>query len=70
MKQDSFLVVKCTPLNDQYETDAHREPLCITADEGEGYEVYHMNADGKYKKSGLYEVFQWLLSIDFSVSRL
>ena len=30
--------------------------------------VYHMNADGKYKKSGLYdddkyEVFQWLLSI-------
>lgn len=41
--------------------------------------VYHMNADGKYKKSGLYdddkyEVFQWLLSIagglDFSVSCL
>ena len=30
--------------------------------------IYHMNADGKYKKSGLYdddkyEVFQWLLSI-------
>ena len=30
--------------------------------------VYHMNADGKYKKSGLYdddkyEVFQWLLWI-------
>ena len=30
--------------------------------------VYHMNADGKYKKSGLYdddkyEVFQWLLFI-------
>lgn len=33
-----------------------------------GTVVYHMNADGKYKKSGLYdddkyEVFQWLLSI-------
>lgn len=35
--------------------------------------VYHMNADGKYKKSGLYdddkyEVFQWLLSIAGMVS--
>lgn len=46
MKQDSFLVVKCTPLNDH----AHREPLCITADlvsyEGEGYEVYQIKEDG------------------------
>lgn len=50
MKQDSFLVVKCTPLNDQYETDAHREPLCVTTDidsyEGEGYEVYQIKKDG------------------------
>lgn len=50
MKQNSFLVVKCTPLNDQYETDAHREPLCITADtasyEGEGYEIYQIKENG------------------------
>lgn len=45
MKQDSFLVVKCTPLNDQYETDAHREPLCITADLV-SYEVYQIKEDG------------------------
>lgn len=50
MEQYYCLVVKCTPLNDQYETDAHREPLCITADitsyEGEGYEVYQIKKDG------------------------
>lgn len=51
MKQNYYLVVKCIPLNDQYETEAAREPLCITADlvsyEGEGYEVYQINEDGK-----------------------
>lgn len=50
MEQNYYLVVKCTPLNDQYETDAHREPLCITADlvsyEGEGYEIYQIKKDG------------------------
>lgn len=50
MEQYYYLVVKCTPLTDQYETDAHREPLCITADlvsyEGEGYEVYQIKEDG------------------------
>lgn len=45
MKQDSFLVVKCIPLNDQYETDAHREPLRITADI-DSYEVYQIKEDG------------------------
>ena len=51
MKQNYYLVVKCIPLNDQYETEAAREPLCITTDlvsyEGEGYEVYQINEDGK-----------------------
>ena len=50
MEQNYYLVVKCTPLDDQYETDAAREPLCITADitsyEGEGYEIYQINEDG------------------------
>ena len=50
MEQDYYLVVKCTPLDDEYETDAAREPLCITADlapyEGEGYEVYQIKKDG------------------------
>lgn len=50
MKQNYYLVVRCTPLDDQYETDAAREPLCITADitsyEGEWYEVYQIKEDG------------------------
>lgn len=50
MKQNYYLVVKCTLINDQYETDVHREPLCVTADidsyEGEGYEVYQIKEDG------------------------
>ena len=50
MKQNYYLVVKCTPLGDQWETDAAREPLCITADitsyEGEWYEIYQIKEDG------------------------
>lgn len=50
MKQNYYLVVRCTPLDDQWETDAAREPLCITADitsyEGEWYEVYQIKEDG------------------------
>ena len=50
MKQDYYLVVRCTPLDDQWETDAAREPLCITADitsyEGEWYEVYQIKENG------------------------
>lgn len=49
MEQDYYLVVKCTPLNDQYETDAAREPVIITTNtapyNGEGYEVYFINPD-------------------------
>ena len=45
MKQNYYLVVKCIPLNEQYETEAAREPLCITADlvsyEGSGESGYH-----------------------------
>lgn len=50
MKQNYYLVVRCTPLDNQYETDAAREPLCITADitsyEGEWYEIYQIKEDG------------------------
>lgn len=45
-----------------------RAGTVVYKDDDGDYVVYHMNADGKYKKSGLYdddkyEVFQWLLSI-------
>ena len=61
--------------------ESNRESITVSCDDDGDYVcelweastrhpdvVYHMNADGKYKKSGLYdddkyEVFQWLLSI-------
>ena len=50
MKQNYYLVVKCYELHDQWETDAKRVPLCVTADtdpyDCPGYEIYHINADG------------------------
>lgn len=44
-----YLIMKCTLLNDQYECDADREPICMTDDPtpyGYGYEVYEVQGDG------------------------
>ncbi len=52
MEQNYYLVVKCTPLDDQWETDAVREPILITTESGSdaydgvGYEIYHIETDG------------------------
>ena len=50
MEQNYYLVVKCTPLDDQWETDAAREPILITTNtdpyDGVGYEIYHIETDG------------------------
>lgn len=50
MEYKTCLIVKCTPLDDQWETDADRIPLCIVGDttpyEGEGYEIYGIMKDG------------------------
>lgn len=50
MEQNYYLVIKVTPIDDQWETDADRIPLCITtildSYEGEGYEVYQIAKDG------------------------
>ena len=52
MKQNYYLIVKCTPLDDQWETDAAREPILITTEsrsdayDGVGYEIYHIETDG------------------------
>lgn len=49
-----YVIVKATPLDDQWETDADRIPLCITADtkpyEGEGYEIYRIARDGTFEQ--------------------
>ena len=52
MEQNYYLVVKCMPLDDQWETDAAREPILITTESGSdaydgvGYEIYHIETDG------------------------
>ena len=52
MEQNYYLIVKCTPLDDQRETDAAREPILITTESGSdsydgvGYEIYHIETDG------------------------
>lgn len=52
MEQNYYLIVKCTPLDDQYETDAAREHILITTESGSdaydgvGYEIYHIETDG------------------------
>lgn len=45
-----YLIIKCKPLNDQYECDADRTPLKITDDYSEfnknGYEIWEIVEDG------------------------
>ena len=59
MKQNYYLVVKCTPLGDQWETDAAREPILIPTNtdpyDGYGYEIYHINLDGTLTLEKYYE---------------
>lgn len=45
-----YLVIKCKELEDQYECDANRTPICITEDiskYGFGYEIWKIEEDGK-----------------------
>lgn len=51
-----YLIVKCEPLDDQYECDANRIPLCIAEDwkslalDCEFFEAYEINEDGNISK--------------------
>ena len=57
------LIVKCIPLNDQYECDADKTPLfiCSEAEAIEnygdkfGYEIYSICADGRLKSEKEYD---------------
>ncbi len=54
-----YLIIKCKPLGDQWECDAHRIPICITEDYtpyiGYGYEIYKIRNDGKIEQLKYYE---------------
>lgn len=48
-----YLVVKCDELNDQWECDANRTPICLTDDYSKydcfGYDIYEVKADGTFE---------------------
>lgn len=47
-----YLIVECRPLNDQWECDAERTPICLIEDYssyGRGYEVYEVRKDNSLK---------------------
>lgn len=47
-----YLIIECKELDDQYECDAYRKPVCLTDDIsqfGYGYEIYEITQDGKLK---------------------
>lgn len=55
-----YLIVKCIPLDDQYECDADRIPLCIIEDYSTyknvfGYEVWKIQKNGNLKKIQNYD---------------
>ena len=44
-----YLIIQCDPLNDPYECDVDRTPICMTDDYtkyGFGYEVWEVQEDG------------------------
>ena len=54
-----YLIVQCTPLDDQFECDAERIPLCIVTDYsqyGFGYEVWERKDDNSLEKIKDYDI--------------
>ena len=54
MKNKKYLIVKCEPLNDQYECDANRIPLCLVDNYTEyfsrnEYEIYELQNNNTFK---------------------
>lgn len=48
-----YLIIECNELDDQWECDADRTPICITenpSEYGVGYEVWEILSDGTLKK--------------------
>ena len=53
-----YLIIKCDPLNDPYECDADRTPVCMTDDPtkyGFGYEVWEVQEDGTFVRIKEYD---------------
>lgn len=72
-----YLIVRCEELNDGWECDADRTPVCMTDDPspyGRGYEVYELQEDGFFEKVKDYEdanaegmaLYRWNLDDDMN----
>ena len=65
-----YLIVKCKELEDQYECDCDRKPICITDDPqkySSGYDIYEVKEDGtlslvksydEYNENGMTLLYQ------------
>lgn len=55
-----YLIIKCHELNDQYECDADRTPICLTHDYSKfkkyGYEIYEVRENNTFK---LIKEYEW-----------
>jgi hypothetical protein len=53
-----YLIIQCEPLNDPYECDADRTPVCMTDDPtqyGYGYEIWEVQEDGTFVRIKEYD---------------
>ena len=54
-----YLIVECTILNDQFECDADRTPVCITENpyyyDKYGYEIFKIKKDGTFEMLRYFE---------------
>ena len=68
---EKYLIIKCTELNDQFECDAYRKPICMTDDYstyGIGYEVYELTPKNEFHRIKEYDtpleygiaIYKWI----------
>ena len=58
-----YLIIKCYELDDPYECDAYRVPVCLSDSYDEynryGFEVYRVLSDGTFELVKKYEEGEW-----------
>ena len=59
-----YLIIKCYDLDDPYECDAYREPVCLSDSYEQynryGFEVYEVLDDGTFKLVKDFRTGEWL----------
>ena len=59
--KNKYLIVKCLPLDVQFECDADRTPICLTDNYTDfleyGYEIYELQDDNSFEL--IYDYSMW-----------